>query len=620
MFNAVYFSDEQCINEYKRWINSPAVDDVTKQELIDIRSSGSEEDQDEKIKQRFRSFLVFGTGGLRGTMAAGINHINIYTIMHATQGFADFIVSRNLPDDKRKIAICYDTRNNSLLYAQKASEVMAANGVKVHLFAGIRPTPELSFAIRELGCSAGINVTASHNPKEYNGYKVYWDDGAQLLEDAADEVRANMIKTDVLTGAKTCDFDEAVKSGMIEYIDKSLDDTYLDVIYNILRPNDEMCKALGDLKLVYTPVHGAGYEMVPNVFERSGLKKENVHIVTAQAVPDGNFTTAWFPNPELTHTYELAVALAKQHGDEFIIATDPDADRVGAAVRKPNGNYKRFNGNQIAALMLDYIIKVNPAGKDVANPYAIKSFVSTDMFDKICEVHGVKRYDVLTGFKYIADVIKRYDADDPDGNRYLLGFEESLGFLPGTYARDKDSISASLLLCEIAAYYKMQGMTLYDAMNALYDEYGYYYEETIDNVMLDEPRGLTGEQRRDQLMKHLRANRPTMFGDEKVVIYGDYIEKKKSENPLRGIIDLRTGERMYTGVSDSDMLTYTTDKGNRVCIRPSGTEPKVKTYFLMNGENECTVREIVRAFKKSAFEYGMITEEFLPDAADELPY
>jgi len=620
MFNAVYFSDEKCIEEYERWINSPAVDDVTKQELIDIKKSGTKEDQDEDIKRRFRSFLVFGTGGLRGTMAAGINHINIYTIMHATQGFADFIVSRNLPDEKRKIAICYDTRNNSELYARKASAVMAANGVKVHLFAGIRPTPELSFAIRELGCAAGINVTASHNPKEYNGYKVYWDDGAQLLEDAADEVRANMIKTDVITGAKTCDFNEAVKSGMIEYIDKSLDETYLAVINDILRPDDEMRKVLRDLKLVYTPVHGAGYEMVPNVLRRSGLKDENVHIVTKQAEPDGNFTTAWFPNPELPHTYELAVALAKEHKDEFIIATDPDADRVGVAVRKPNGNYKRFNGNQIAALMLDYIIKVNPAGKDIADAYAIKSFVSTDMFDKICEVHGVTRYDVLTGFKYIADVIKRYDEGDPKGNRFLLGFEESLGFLPGTYARDKDSISASLLLCEIAAHYKMKNMTLYDAMNALYDEYGYYYEETIDNVMLDERRGLTGEQRRDILMKKLRENPPTQFGDEKVVIYGDYIEYKNTETPLQGIIDLRTGERISTGVSDSDMLTFATDKGNRVCIRPSGTEPKVKTYFLMNGENECTVREIVRAFKQSACEYGMITEEFIADAPDELPY
>lgn len=618
MFNAVYFSDEKCFSEYERWINSPIVDEETKQELIDIKKINSKEDQDEEIKRCFRSFLVFGTGGLRGTMGAGINHINIYTIMHATQGFADYIVSRNLPDDKRKIAICYDTRNNSKLYAHKAAEVMAANGVKVHLFAGIRPTPELSFAIRELGCTAGINVTASHNPKEYNGYKVYWDDGAQLLEDAADEVRANMIATDVLGGAKTCDFDEAVRDGMIEFIDESLDEKYLDVIYNLLRPDDKLREALGELKLVFTPVHGAGYEMVPKILMRSGLKEENVHIVKEQAMPDGNFTTAWFPNPELPHTYELALKLAEEHGDDFIIATDPDADRVGAAVRKPNGKYKRLNGNQIGALMLDYIIKVNPAGKDIRNSYVIKSFVSTDLIDKICEVHGVKLYEVLTGFKYIADVIKRYDADDPNGNRFLLGFEESLGFLPGTYARDKDAISSSLLLCEIAAYYKLQGMTLYEAVNKLFDEYGYYYEETIDNVMLDEKRGLTGEQRRDRLMKQLRENPPMKFGDETVVIYGDYAERKNSESPLQGIIDLRTGEKKSTGVSDSDMLTFTTDKGNRICIRPSGTEPKIKTYLLLNGESEAQVRATARDFKRTAVEFGMITEEFLVDLADEL--
>jgi len=618
MFNAVYFSDEKCFEEYDRWIDSPVVDDATKQELLNIRKSGSKEDQDEEIKRCFRSFLVFGTGGLRGTMGAGINHINVYTIMHATQGFADFIVSRNLPDEKRKIAICYDTRNNSKLYAHKAAEVMAANGVKAHLFAGIRPTPELSFAIRELGCSAGINVTASHNPKEYNGYKVYWDDGAQLLEDAADEVRSNMIATDVLGGAKTCDFNEAVKNGMIEFIGESLDETYLGVIYDILRPDEKLREALGDLKFVYTPVHGAGYEMVPKVLLRSGLKEENVHIVKEQAMPDGNFTTAWFPNPELPHTYERALILAAKHGDEFIIATDPDADRVGAAVLKPNGKYKRLNGNQIGVLMLDYIIKVNPAGKDIRNAYAIKSFVSTDMIDKVCEVHGVELYEVLTGFKYIADIIKRYDAEDPNGSRFLLGFEESLGFLPGTYARDKDAISSVLLLCEIAAYYKLQGKTLYEAMNELYEEYGWYYEETIDNVMLDEPRGLTGEQRRDQLMKQLRDNPPMRFGDEKVVIYGDYIEKKKSDNPIQGIVDLRTCEKKSTGVSDSDMLTFTTDKGNRVCIRPSGTEPKVKTYLLMKGENECAIRENVRKFKQTAFENEMITEEFLVDAPDEL--
>lgn len=618
MFNAVYFSDEKCLYEYERWINSPIVDELTKQELLDIRKIGSKEDQDEEIKRCFRSFLVFGTGGLRGTMGAGINHINIYTIMHATQGFADYIVSRNLPDDKRKIAICYDTRNNSKLYAHKASEVMAANGVKVHLFSGIRPTPELSFAIRELGCTAGINVTASHNPKEYNGYKVYWDDGAQLLEDAADEVRANMIATDVLGGAKICDFDEAVRDGMIEFIDESLDEKYLDVIYNLLRPDDKLRKALGELTLVFTPVHGAGYEMVPKILMRSGLKEENVHIVKAQAMPDGNFSTAWFPNPELPHTYELALKLAEEHGDDFIIATDPDADRVGAAVRKPNGKFKRLNGNQIGALMLDYIIKVNPAGKDISNSYVIKSFVSTDLIDKICEVHGVKLYEVLTGFKYIADVIKRYDADDPNGNRFLLGFEESLGFLPGTYARDKDAISSSLLLCEIAAYYKLQGMTLYEAVNKLFDKYGYYYEETIDNVMLDEKRGLTGEQRRDRLMKQLRENPPMKFGDETVVIYGDYAERKNSESPLQGITDLRTGKKKSTGVSDSDMLTFTTDKGNRVCIRPSGTEPKIKTYLLLNGESEAHVRSTARNFKQTAVEFGMITEEFLVDLADEL--
>lgn len=618
MFNVNYFSDEQCFAEYERWITSPIIDESTKQELLDIKKSGSKEDQEESIKRRFRSFLVFGTSGLRGTMGAGINHINIYTIIHATQGFAEFIVSRNLPDSKRKIAICYDTRNNSKLYAHKAAEVMAANGIKVHLFAEIRPTPELSYAIRALGCSAGINVTASHNPKEYNGYKVYWDDGAQLLEDAADEVRANMLAADVLGGAKTCDFNEAVKSGMIEFIGDSLDAQYLDIIYDILRPSDELKKALGELKLTFTPVHGAGYEMVPKILMRSGLKPENVNIVKEQAMPDGNFPTAWFPNPELPLTYERSLIVANEHGDDFIIATDPDADRVGAAVRKPDGKYKRLNGNQIGGLMLDYIIKVNPAGKDIRNAYAIKSVVSTDLIDKICEVHGVKLYEVLTGFKYIAEVIKRYDETDPNGNRFLLGFEESLGFLPGTYARDKDAISSALLLCEIAAYYKLQGKTLYEAVNSIYEEYGYYYEETIDNVMLDERGGLTGEQRRDILMKKLRNDPPKMFGKEKVIIYGDYAEYKKSDKPLQGITDLRTGERKSTGVSDSDMLTFTMENGSRVCIRPSGTEPKIKTYFLMQGENMESVRQTVREFKRTAIDYGMIAEEFLKEASDEL--
>ncbi len=558
---------------YNRWLNSPKVDETTKAELRTVTD-------DEEIKLRFIKPLEFGTAGLRGTMMAGTNAMNVYTVAHATQGLSDLINKEGKAD--RGVAIAYDSRNNSELFAKTAACTLAANGIKVYIFDSLRPTPVLSFAVRELHTIAGINITASHNPKQYNGYKAYWEDGAQLPPDHAATVSEFIAAADIFDDVKTVNFDKALADGIIEYIPASLDEKYLEnVLAEAVNP-DVVKKVADDLEIVYTPLHGAGHSMVPEVMRRIGVK--HIDTVDEQMVLDGNFPTVSYPNPEFPEAFELGIQLAEKVKSDLIIATDPDADRVGIMSRDKSGKFVRLTGNQVGALLLDYIITAYEEKGMPENPYAIKTIVTTDIVTKICNKHNIKLHNVLTGFKFIGEVIKTYEVTGHDN--YIFGFEESYGYLKGTYARDKDAVVATMLLCEMAAYYFTKGMTLSDAMQELYNRYG-YYDEGVANIYMD---GLDGLERMKKLMNDLRENPPKELAGRRVIEYRDYLNDT--------VLDVDTGKVTSTGLPSSNVLYYVTDCRDVIVIRPSGTEPKIKIYILAHDETLDAVKKKIDEYKK----------------------
>lgn len=559
---------------YKRWLESDKVDEATKAELRAI------EGDDEEIKLRFVKYLEFGTAGLRGVMMAGSNAMNVYTVAHATQGLADLINKEGKAE--RGVAVAYDSRNNSQLFARCAASVLAANGIKVFIFDELRPTPVLSFAVRELHAIAGINITASHNPKQYNGYKAYWEDGAQLPPDHAATVSEFVAAADIFDDVKTVDFDEALKSGIIEYIPHSLDEAYMEkVIAEAVNPG--VIREVADtLEIVYTPLHGAGYKMVPEVLRRVGMK--HIDVVDEQMVLDGNFPTVAYPNPEVPDVFELGIKLAEKVNSDLIIATDPDADRVGIMSRDKSGKFVRLTGNQVGALLLDYVITAYEKKGMPKDPYAIKTIVTTDIVTKICEEHNVHLHNVLTGFKFIGEVIKEHE--ESGVGSYIFGFEESYGYLKGTYARDKDSVVATMLLCEMAAYYSTKNMTLCDALQNLYERYG-YYDEGVANIYME---GLDGLERMKALMNRLRNDPPSELAGHKVIERRDYLTDT--------VLNVETGKITSTGLPSSNVLYYVTDIGDTIVIRPSGTEPKIKIYILAHDDSLEAVHKKIAAYAK----------------------
>ncbi len=560
-------------NELNKWLTSDKVSPELKADLIENAVA----DNEEELKLRFSDPLSFGTAGLRGTMAAGIGKMNVHTVAQATKGLSDHIRSQG----GGSVAIAFDTRINSELFARIAAEVLAFNGIPSYIFDGPRPTPELSFALREMGCIAGINVTASHNPKEYNGYKVYWSDGAQIGGAEAKAISENISKCDIFE-VERLPFDEGVKNGLITVIGNELDEKYIE---NVLgeRVNESAIAEQSDMTVVYTPLHGAGYKLVPEVLRRAGIK--NVITVPEQGTPNGEFPTVRFPNPEFPEAFELGKKLAIENGCDFIIATDPDADRMGITIRDGDG-YLGLTGNQVGCLLLDYIITAyREKGGIPSDAYAVKSIVSTELASIICKENGVKMHDVLTGFKYIGEVIKNHEK--MGFGTYLLGFEESYGYLKGTYARDKDAVVAALLVTEMAAYYRGKGMTLKNALDSLYERYGNYNESVVSFYF----EGSDGKEKMTAMMSQLRNNPPKKIAGENVVSFRDYLTGT--------ITDLNSGKQEETGLPASDVLYYTTENCVFV-IRPSGTEPKIKLYFMAKGNTPEAVSERLASCKADA--------------------
>ena len=549
--------------EYEKWLASPALSDDERAELKSI--AGDEKE----IENRFYGPLEFGTAGLRGTMYVGLHNMNRHVIKWATQGFADVISAEGAEAKERGVAICMDCRNHGYEFAKAAACVMAANGIKVRLFDELRPTPELSFAVREYHCIAGINVTASHNPKEYNGYKVYWEDGAQLPPQHADQIAKNLETIDIFTGPKTVDFDEAVKSGMITIFGEDCDKRFLEEVMKMVNDYDSVAKVADTFKVVYTPFHGCGHKLVPEALRRLGVK----HIICEpeQMKIDGDFPTVKSPNPENPEGFYLAIDLAKKEGANFIIGTDPDSDRVGVMVQDDKGEFGVVTGNQMGVLLLDYLIgAMKRAGKLPKNAAALKTIVTTEMARKVAESNGLDCYDTFTGFKFMAE--KMGQLEGAGKNTVIFSYEESYGYMIGHYVRDKDAVTASLLITEMAAWYATQGMTLFDALQALFEKYGWYGEKTHNLVM----PGLDGLEKMAKLMADLRAEPPKEIAGVKVLARRDY--KDGTETGADGTvtpIDLK----------GSNVLRYALDDGTVILVRPSGTEPKIKVYILTQGKD-----------------------------------
>lgn len=548
---------------YEQWLNSPALSEAEKAELQAIAGD------DKEIESRFFSQLEFGTAGLRGTMGVGLYRMNIHVIRHATQAFAKVILGEGRSAVKKGVAVCFDCRNNSDLFAKEAACIMAAAGIPVRLFESLRPTPELSFAIREYGCVAGINITASHNPKEYNGYKVYWEDGAQLPPSHADEVAKIMSESGVFD-VTVADYDKAVADGLITIMGAETDEKFLANVMAQVNDQAAVDKVADTFKMVYTPFHGTGYKLIPEALKRLGMK--HVICVPEQMVIDGNFPTVASPNPENPEGFYLAVELANKEGADFILGSDPDADRVGLMVRTSDGEFKVLTGNQTGVLLLDYLIGAKQrTGKMPANPTALKTIVTTEMARKVAEVNGLRCFDTFTGFKFLAQKKDQLEASG-EGN-VIMSYEESYGYMLGSYVRDKDAVTAAVAMTEMAAYYAGKGMTLYDALLALYEKYGNYGERTLNLVM----PGLDGLKKMAALMADLRANPPKEIGGETVKTWKDYKDGS--------VVDAATGEKTAMELSGSNVLRYELADGTSVIVRPSGTEPKVKVYILAQGES-----------------------------------
>ncbi|MBQ9249696.1 MAG: phospho-sugar mutase [Oscillospiraceae bacterium] len=549
--------------EYQRWLDSPALSEQEWEELNGIANDEKE------IESRFFAPLEFGTAGLRGTMKVGLHHMNVHVIRWATQAFANVIVAEGQEAMDKGIVIAHDCRLNGVEFSQEAACVMAANGIKVRIFDALRPTPELSFAVRYYGTTAGLNITASHNPKEYNGYKVYWSDGAQLPPQHAEAIAAQMDAIDIFTGFKTCDYEQAVKDGKIQVIGDETDEAFLKEVMAQAIDLDAVKAAADDLKIVYTPFHGCGYKLVPEALRRLGIK--HLYPVPEQMVIDGNFPTVESPNPENPEGFYLAVDLAKEVGSDLIIGTDPDSDRIGTMVRDGD-NYVTITGNQMGVLLLDYIIKARKStGTMPANPGAVSSIVSTSMARTVAEANGVHFEDTFTGFKFMAERIASWEA--AGSYSYIFAFEESYGYMLGDYVRDKDAVTASMLVAEMAAHYQQKGMTLLDAINALYEQYGWFQEKTVNLVM----PGLDGLQKMKALMDSLRSDPPEEIGGVEVIRLRDYLDGSIAVKGL-GKVD-------KTPFAGSNVLYFELADGSSYIVRPSGTEPKIKVYLLVRGKS-----------------------------------
>lgn len=546
---------------YEQWLANPYFDDATKEELKNIA------EEENEIKERFYMDLEFGTAGLRGIIGAGTNRMNIYVVRRATQGLANYIVK--VGKQSQGVAIAYDSRHMSPEFAQEAALCLAANGIKAYIFESLRPTPELSFAVRHLGCVAGINITASHNPPEYNGYKVYWEDGAQITPPHDTGIMGEVKAISDWNTVKTMDKAQAEKAGLYEVIGQKIDDAYMEELKKQVIHQDAIEAEGKNLKIVYTPLHGTGNIPARRILKELGF--ENVYVVKEQELPDGAFPTVSYPNPEAAEAFELGLKLAKEVDADLVLATDPDADRLGVRVKDKNGEYHDLTGNMSGCLLANYEIGQRRAvnGSLPEDGALIKTIVTSNLADAIAKGYGVDLIEVLTGFKFIGQQILGFE--NSGKGTYLFGFEESYGCLIGTYARDKDAIVATMALCEAAAYYKTQGKTLWDAMIEMYDQYG-YYKDDIKSITL---KGIEGLQKIQEIMDTLRKNPPAEFAGHKVVSARDY--KKDT------ITDLATGEVKPTGLPNSNVLYYDLTDDAWVCVRPSGTEPKVKFYYGVKG-------------------------------------
>lgn len=547
---------------YQQWLDNPYFDEETKAELKAI------EGNDKEIEDRFYMDLEFGTAGLRGVIGAGTNRMNIYTVRKATQGLANYINS--VGSAAKGVAIAYDCRNMSPEFADESALCLAANGIKAYVFESLRPTPELSYAVRKLGCTAGINITASHNPPEYNGYKVYWEDGAQITPPHDAGIMDEVKKVTDYAAVKTMSKEEAQAKGLYQVIGADIDDPYIEELKKLVIHQDSIDAVKDDLVIVYSPLHGTGNIPVRRILKELGFSK--VHVVPEQELPDGNFPTVSYPNPEAEEAFQLGLKLGKELNADLILATDPDADRLGVYVKdSKTGEYHCLTGNMSGCLIGDYVIgqRKERDGSLPADGAFVRSIVSTNMADAIAKYYGIQLVEVLTGFKFIGQKILEFE--NTGKGTYLFGMEESYGCLTGTYARDKDAVVASMALCEAAAYYKTKNMTLWDAMLAMYERYG-YYKDHVESITL---KGIEGLAKIQEIMSTLREDAPKEIGGLKVLAVRDY----KTDV----IKDCTTGEEKPTGLPKSNVLYYELEDDAWVCVRPSGTEPKVKFYIGVKG-------------------------------------
>jgi len=562
---------------YESWCKNAVEDQDLIAELESIKGDEKE------IYERFYTALKFGTAGLRGVIGAGTNRMNIYVVRQATQGLANYVINKY---GKGAVAISHDSRIKADLFMIEAAKVLAANGIKTYITKELQPTPVLSYLVRYFKCQAGIMVTASHNPAKYNGYKAYGEDGCQMTDNAAQAVYDEITKLDIFSDVKTMDFDEALEKGLIEYVNESVYDSYLDCVLE-QQVNPGIC-ADADISVVYTPLNGAGNKLVRKVLGKIGVKEINV--VKEQEMPDGNFTTCPYPNPEIKEALQKGLELCAEKQPDLLLATDPDSDRVGIAVKDYDGSYRLITGNEDGVMLTNYILSCKKAnGTLPEKPVVVKTIVSTKLINKLCEKYDCELKNVLTGFKYIGEVILNLEKKGEE-NRYLFGFEESYGYLSGTYVRDKDAVVASMLICEMTAYYKKQGKSLAEVIDGLYEEFGYYLNQTF----AFEFEGAEGMQKMAQLMSSTRENLPASVGKYKVVKVSDYQLKKET--------DLLTGEVEQLTLPTSNVIALHLEGDNGVIIRPSGTEPKIKLYITAVGTDKdnafAVCDEIVTASKQ----------------------
>lgn len=567
----------EIMKAYNEWCKNAVEDKDLIAELESIKNDENE------IYERFYASLKFGTAGLRGIIGAGTNRMNIYVVRQATQGLANYVLNKY---GKGAVAISHDSRIKADLFMIEAARVLAANGIKVYITKELQPTPVLSYLVRYFKCQAGIMVTASHNPAAYNGYKAYGEDGCQMTDVAATAVYDEICKLDIFNDVKTVDFDKALESGMIEYVDESVYETYLDRVME-QQVNPEICKD-ADLKVVYTPLNGAGNKLVRKILERIGVT--DVTVVKEQELPDGNFTTCPYPNPEIKEALAKGLELCEKEQPDLLLATDPDADRVGIAVKDYDGSYRLITGNEDGVMLTNYILSCKKAnGTLPEKPVVVKTIVTTKLINKLCEKYGCELKNVLTGFKYIGEIILNLEKNHEE-NRYLFGFEESYGYLSGTYVRDKDAVVASMLVCEMAAFYKKQGKSLAEVIDGLYEEFGYYLNKTYSF----EFEGAAGMQKMSDIMSSVRDNMPEAVDKYKVVKVSDYLLKKET--------DITTGKNSEINLPKSNVISLNLEGDNAVIIRPSGTEPKIKLYITAVGSDKEDAEAICESLVKSSKE------------------